>query len=197
MPQSASSSPILERYEQLFESLREIIVASERRVIDDPPDRLFLDNVNFFVKSYLISICSYLEAYLQDIAFKYADRITQRVVAAKIPNNYAYWRIIGDVKKKDLKFNDVDLSVTKQDISDNISASLYRTIDLFRLLGIDLTQVEVFQRNKGLINAVVVKRNNIIHHNDNANDISFGDLLQYIKVILDYMKAVDEVTNLV
>lgn len=196
MSQSAPSSAILLQYEQLFISLKEIIRTSERRVIDELPDPLFIDNVNFFVKSYLISMCSYLEAYLQDIAFKYAENINQRVVDAKIPHNYAYWRIVSDVKKKELRFSDADLRTTKQEISDEISANPYKTINLFRYLGINLDASEVFKRNKGFVNSIVVKRNSIVHQNDSAADISFGDLLTYVDTILVYMKAIDKMVIL-
>lgn len=193
MVQSASSE-IYYRYEILFLSLREVIITSQKRVIDENPDELFIDNVNFFVKSYLISICSYLEAYLQDIAFKYSQKVSGRIAGANIPHNFVYWRMISSLKDNQLKYADIELSVSKKDISDNISANPYKTLKLFQLLGVDLSKKDGFEANKDLINTVVIKRNNIIHHNDRAADVSFGDLLSYIDVIIPYMKAVEEAT---
>lgn len=41
------------KYENLYLSLKDIIKKSESRVLNDE-DELFMSNVNFFVKSYLI-----------------------------------------------------------------------------------------------------------------------------------------------
>ena len=66
---------------------------------------------------------------------------------------------------------------------------------LFQLLGIDLAKKENFESNKDLINTIVTKRNNIVHHNDTAADVSFGDLKAYIDVIVPYMAAVKEAVD--
>lgn len=193
MPQSASNK-IYYKYEILFLSLKEVIIVSQKRVIDENPDELFIDNVNFFVKSYLISICSYLEAYLQDVAFKYCQEVSSRIASANIPHNFIHWRMLPSLKANQLKYADIELAVPKKDISDNISANPYKTLKLFRLLGVDLSKKDGFEANKDLINTVVTKRNNIVHHNDRAADVSFGDLLSYIEVIIPYMQAVEEAT---
>ncbi|WP_339526942.1 HEPN domain-containing protein [Pseudomonas sp. EL_65y_Pfl2_R96] len=182
---------LLTKYENLYISLRGIIKESENRVLSNNPDNLFIDNVNFFVKSYLITICTYLESFLQDLALKYAKEISLRIKKAEIPHNFVYWRLAPEVKDKDLKFLNIDLSINKKEISDNLSANPYRTVKLFRYLGVDLTSEEDFESNKGLVNSIVAKRNNIVHHNDKAMDISFSDLLAYIDIFTQYMNAID------
>jgi len=194
MPQS-NSVCLYTQYEKLFESLKDVVNHTEQRVLADEPDPLFIDNVNFFVKSYLISVCSYLEAYLQDIAFKLSEAISIRVAEAQVPHNFLHWRLNTGLKDKHLNYNDISLSVTKKDISNEISANPYRTLKLFQLLGIELSKRENFENNKDLINAIVTKRNNIVHHNDTAADISLGDLKTYIEVILPYMAAVKEAVD--
>ncbi len=82
-----------QKYENLFLDLKVIISESETRVLRKQPDELFLENINFFVKSYLISICSYLEAMLQDLAFIQVQEINSRLLAANIPNNFMLWRV--------------------------------------------------------------------------------------------------------
>jgi len=183
------------KYESLYMSLRNIVTESENRVLSETPDELFIDNVNFFVKSYLISICTYLESFLQDRAFKYANEVSLRMKRAEIPHNFVHWRLGSELKEKDLKFLDMDLSTTKKEISDNLSANPYRTIKLFKNLGIDLTSEDEFESNKGLVNSIVTKRNNIVHHNDKAMDISFSDLQTYIDIFIKYMNAVDMAVN--
>ncbi|MBW2742138.1 MAG: hypothetical protein JRE64_25605 [Deltaproteobacteria bacterium] len=183
---------LYEKYENLYISLRTIISTSQQRVLSEEHDELFSSNVNFFVKSYMINICNYLEAFLQDIAFEYSKGINERLKKANIPHNYVYWQVSKEVKDKEMKFVDANYPVSKKDISDSLSANPYKTIKVFRLLGIDLIKEETFQDNKELVNSVVVKRNNIIHHNDNAMDISFSDLLSYVDVFLEYMKSINQ-----
>lgn len=194
MPQSTSAS-LFAQYKNSFESLKSVVEETERRVLADEPDPLFIANVNFFVKSYLISACTYLEAYLQDIALKYSEGISNRVSDAHIPHNYVHWRLNTGIKDKHLDFRDISLHVTKNDISNEISANPYRTLKLYQLLGIDLTKKEIFEINKDLINSIVTKRNNIVHHNDTAADISLGDLKSYIEVIIPYMASIKEAVD--
>ncbi|MBZ5488175.1 hypothetical protein HW452_11640 [Halomonas aquamarina] len=178
------------RYQSLYDNLFEIIELSEDRVLSENPDNLFSDNVNFFVKSYMINICSYLEAYLQDLAYEYAKEINRRIRIARIPHNFICWKASRDPKDKDLAFENADYPSSKRDISDGLSANPYKTLKAYRLLGIDLSKEDGFNKNKDLINTVVNKRNNIIHHNDNAIDVSFSDLSSNIKVFKLYMGAI-------
>lgn len=189
------SEDIYKRYEFLYISLREIIKVSENRVLCELPDKLFIENVNFFVKSYLISICTYLEAYLQDKAYQYTIELDKRIKIANIPNNFVHWRINKAPKDKDLEFKNLNLPIKKIEISEILSGNPYKTIKLFRYLGIDLTASQNFDVNKDLISAVINKRNSIIHHNDKAMDISFSDLLSYIDVFLLYIKGVEEAVS--
>jgi hypothetical protein len=63
------------------------------------------------------------------------------------------------------------------------------------LLGVNLEKKANFSANMDLITTIVTKRNNIIHHNDAAADISFGDLKINIDAILIYMTAVKEAVD--
>ncbi len=180
------------KYEELFLTMKSIIGSSQGRVLNEVPDELFSNNVNFFVKSYLINACTYLEAYLQDAAFDHARKINDRVKNACVPHNFLLWKISKEVKENDLKFVDAGFKINKKKISDEISGNPYRTINLFRLLGVDLMLEEQFEYNMELVLSVVVKRNNIIHHNDNANDVSFADILSYIDVFLVYIKSIEQ-----
>jgi hypothetical protein len=186
---------IHERYRELFNSLKRIISASQSRIINDDPDLLFMDNINYFTKSYLISICTYLEAYLQDLAFVHAEEISERAKAARIPKNYLHWSFNKEMKPKDFAFEDVNISLSKKDIAENLSGNPHKTIVLFRYLGVDLNSDICFSENKDLVGSVVAKRNNIIHHNDEATDISFSDLLYFIDVFLVYMDAIIDGTH--
>ncbi len=184
------TNDVFDRYRDLLESLKRIVRSTQDRVIGHEPDSLFTENVNFFVKSYLISTCTYLEAYLQDVAFDLAKDICVRANSARIPHNFLYWQTRSEVKEKELKFAEAVFNLSKKTIAEEISANPYKTIKVFRLLGIDLLDEEGFNSNKDIINAVVTKRNNIVHHNDSANDISFNDIETYIDVFVGYMLAI-------
>lgn len=179
------------KYEGLLTTLKGIISQSHSRVLEEEPDEIFSDNVNFFVKSYLINICTYLEAYLQDIAFEHTNRISERLKDASIPHNFLYWKLAKEVKEKDLSFENAKYKFNKKEISDAISGNPYKTIKAFRLIGIDLNSDDKFNEHKELINSIVNKRNNIIHHNDDASDISFSDLITNIDIFLEYMLTIN------
>lgn len=183
------------KYKMLLDNLKIIIVSSNDRVLQNNINPLFSENINFFVKAYLVSACTYLEAYLQDIAFDFSQEICGRINLSKTPHNFLYWRMSKEVKDKDLKFALAEINLSRKDISEGISANPYKTIKLFKLLGVDLFKSQVFVDNKDVIATVVNKRNNVIHHNDSANDISFSDVAQYIDIFIKYMEAINEVVK--
>jgi hypothetical protein len=184
-------SALYVKYETLLKTLKEIIEKSEARVLSDEPDIIFSDNVNFFVKSYLINICTYLEAYLQDIAFEHSRRVSERLKQAKIPHNFLYGKLAKEIKEKELEYADASYEYSKKELSDIISGNPFKTINAFRLIGIDLSSSKEFAEHKNLVGTIVNKRNSIIHHNDDANDISFSDLLEHIDIFLEYMLSIE------
>lgn len=179
-------------YRSLFLSLKEIIKETEEQAILEE-NEFFNKNINFFVKSYLITLCTYLESYLTEVATWHCDSINNRLKAACLPHNFLLWRVKKEFKDKELKYVDADLKVDKNDISDSLSGNPYKTIKAFSYLGVNLLASAGFIANKDVVNAVVVKRNNIIHHNDNANDISLSDLCGYVDLFVSYMGAIDDV----
>lgn len=50
---------------------------------------------------------------------------------------------------------------------------------------------EPFKAQRELINTIV-KRNKIVHYNDDASDVSNSDLKENIKVISGYIKNIDK-----
>lgn len=181
-----------ENYKSLFLSLKEIVKETEENTLIEN-NIFFNKNINFFVKSYLITLCTYLESYLSEAAIWYCDRINDKIKSACLPHNFLLWRVKKDFKDKDLKYNNADLKVEKKEISDNLSGNPYKTIKTFSYLGVNLANSSTFELNKDVINTIVTKRNNIIHHNDSANDISLSDVKGYIDLFIVYMKSIDEV----
>lgn len=186
----ANLDKILQKYESLLDHLDSIIIHSEKRVLLDE-DELFTDNVNFFIKAYLVDMCTYVEALLQEIALVLSNDIHLRLRDANIPINFLHWQLpSSNYKDRDLKFEIANFSPLAQDINDRLSANPYKTLKLFELLGVELASCQYFKENKSLINSIVSKRNNIIHHNDAALDISFNDLNEYIKIFKEYVREI-------
>ena len=181
---------IYKKYESFYDSLLIIIRESERRVVSENGDDLFSENVNFFVKSYMINMCSYLEAYIQDVAFEFARHINERLNSARIPHNYLCYNF--KKKKTEFEFKNANYPMNKKLISDEISANPYKTIDLYKILGIDLFLVSGFKNNLDYILSFVQKRNKIIHNNDNAIDFSFSDLINSVEVFKEYMCSIKD-----
>ncbi|BFU63954.1 hypothetical protein THUN1657_06180 [Rodentibacter abscessus] len=65
---------VYEKYHDLLETLKLIVKETETRVINDN-DILFSSvHVNFFSRSYIVNLCTYLESYLIEIATKLFER---------------------------------------------------------------------------------------------------------------------------
>lgn len=177
-------------YEKLVLRLKEVVTISQQRITDESPDPLFNENLNFFTKAYLISLCTYLEAFLQDVAWAYVSSVNDRIATAQIPSNVVRWCFAKDVREKDLAFEALTLDLSRKDVADELSGNPGKTIALFRKIGIDLRSNGEFEACKEVVGSIVAKRNNIIHHNDSAADISMKDLLSYADQFLSYMRAV-------
>ena len=100
-----------------------------------------------------------------------------------------------EIKDNSFQFNHLKIKIKKKQLDEHISGSPYQTVKLFRNIGIDLEALDEFNDLKEKINMIVVKRNKILHHNDDASDISFSDIIGYISDIDRYMKVLDKSTE--
>lgn len=183
---------IVDRYASLSSELEQIIADAESRITADPADAYFVTNANFLTKSFLISLCCYLEVFLKEIANAHVQNAKLRILNARVPHNLLTWSVIRDVKEKDLRFGTFDLALTAKEIDDELSGNPFRTSKCFRLLGVELDAVAAFSETKDIVNTVVAKRNNIIHHNDTAADVSLGDIRVYSGHFKVYIRAIAE-----
>lgn len=189
---------ILSRFIEQFDGLNVVIQKSAARAISEPPDDLFLDNQNIFVKLYLVSACSILEAFIQDLAMAYVDHIQERINNSNLPFNFVIW--LAENEKTRSEFKKFEGKKTKNDIEELISPNYWKTMKAFDRVGIDLsgTEVSVF---KDYITITVLKRNRIVHHNDEASDLSFGDISYTVSKFKEYCEclfnAVDANSHLV
>ncbi|KAB8052209.1 hypothetical protein GCN78_10350 [Janthinobacterium rivuli] len=189
-----ANSAVCDKYIAMYEALKGIIAESQQRVVSTPPDNFFIDNMNFFVKAYLINMCTYMESYLQEICLQHSKKITDRVLSANIPHNFLHWKFATKKhKEKDFEFSPINIVIEKREISDELSANVYKTSDVFRNLGIDLSTCAEYVAKKDIIKIMVTKRNNIIHHNDGASDVTLNDLLNKVDDFLAYMIGIDTI----
>ncbi len=154
--------------------------------MSDPPDPLFYENQNVFIKSYLVSACSILEAFIQDIASEYMLFVQNRLNTANLPHNFVVW--VSGHEKASLEFKPFIGGKVKKDFSDLVSPNYWKTIKAFQRIGIDISkpQIEAF---KDYVVSIVEKRNKIVHHNDAALDLSFSDIVEAIDQFKAYTQS--------
>lgn len=132
---------IYEKYVDLLNSLKEIIKESQSRLLSDNPDQLFQQHQNFFIKAYLITMCTYLEAFLTDIAFVRIENITQKLQSVSIPHNIVKWSFCNLSRDKIdglEEFKNLSISIKKDDLNDHLSGNIDKTINTFKKIGINL-----------------------------------------------------------
>lgn len=177
---------ILDDFVIQFKNLRLVVEESAARVISEPPDPLFFDNQNVFIKSYLVSACSVLEAFMQDLASSCAMMLQERVNALNVPYNFINW--LAEHEKAKLKYGAFEGRKTSKDVSDLISPNYYKTVSAFQRIGINIVTDEMASF-KDFVSSVVDKRNKIVHHNDSASDLSFSDITKAIDAFIVYSKS--------
>ena len=192
-----NNSSVLATYIALLNELDLLNSETENKVICDNPDSFITKNVNFFTKSFMITLCAYLESFLKDITMTVVDNTNQKLAISKIAYNLVKWSVLkkkelGELNDNELNFEDLKIKITKKELDDFISGSPYKTEKLFKKIGIKLHEDSTYLRQKEKIISIVEKRNKIVHHNDSASDISFSDIRSNIIVINEYMENLNK-----
>ena len=180
--------------------LEAMVQKTELAVISDAEAApLITNNVNFYTKSFLISACTHLEMCIKEIVFEIAKDIDSRLLFAAIPSSVIEWRL-SQKKKADSSSPSsklLSVNMTKKEVDDLVSGNVYRTKEALALVGIELAADKAqWESWKDSIQAIVTRRNNIVHHNDDASDLSLGDIRAYIKSIIYYIDFVIQVCHL-
>ena len=185
---------VVEPYKQGLIELDSMVRATELEVINGGNDSLLVaSNTNFFAKSFLISSCAHLEMCVKDIVFAAAGDIDARLSAASIPTSIIDWRYAQKKKNESNNPNTSRFAVgmTKKEVDDLVSGNVFKTKEALALVGIDLAKNKrQWEAWKDLIQSIVTRRNNIVHHNDDASDISLGDVRIFIKSLLEYISFI-------
>lgn len=184
----------LDSYLDRLNALKSIVNTTNERILQEVPDDFFVDNANFFSKSFLVIMCAYLESYLKDVLMIVIDEANQKLRRNKLPHNLIAWslNIEKELKESEYKYQEFKIPIKKKKLDDFISGSPYRTMNLFKKLGLNLENDPVFNTQKDILNSIVVKRNKVVHYNDEASDVSNHDLVSYIDIIASYLANIDK-----
>ena len=175
-----------------FEQITRIVRTSKTLLMQDPHEELIQPNVNFFTKSYLIMICVYLESYAKEIAISKIKTINEKLAKVNLPHNLLMWSLNpNNVRNIQPYFKDFEITLDPGDVDKYVSANPHRITELFRHLGYDLDSDKKLFAFKSILYPIVTKRNNIVHYNDSASDITFDDILAYIQQFTAYVKEID------
>lgn len=120
---------ILEKFIGQLDGLSNVVNISSERAINEPPDELFYKHQNIFIKSYLVSACSMLEAFIQELVTAYVDTLQSRISSANLPFNLVVW--IAKHERATMDFRSFEANISKKDISDLVSPNYWKTIQAF------------------------------------------------------------------
>lgn len=187
------NTEIFNNYIEQFRKLKDLIIETNKRVVDNPEDEYITNSINFFSKSFLVMACAYLEAYLKDVAIAIVAEVDKVLSLNPISSNLIHWSVLKEkFKESGGEYDDFKLSIDAKVIDNEISGNVGKTISLFSRLGINLLRSDNFNDNKDIISSIVVKRNDVVHHNDEVGDLSFLDIVGRVDYLMIYIKAIDD-----
>ncbi len=185
---------IYNNYIEQFRNLKDLIIETNKRVVNNPEDDYITNSINFFSKSFLVMACAYLEAYLKDAAMAIVTEVDTVLSLNPISSNLIQWSVLREkFKESGGEFNNFKLSIDTKVIDNEISGNVGKTISLFSRLGVNLLSSDEFNDNKDIISSIVTKRNDVVHHNDDVGDLSFIDIVGRVDYLMLYIKAIDDV----
>ena len=188
------NTAIYNTYIEQFTNLKDLIIETNKRVVNNPEDDYITSSINFFSKSFLVMACAYLEAYLKDVAIAIVVEVDTVLSNNPISSNLIQWSVLKDkFKESGGEVNNFQLSIDAKVIDNEISGNVGKTISLFSKLGVNLLSSDQFNDNKDIISSIVIKRNDVVHHNDDVGDLSFLDIVGRVDYLMLYIKAIDDV----
>lgn len=110
-----------------------------------------------------------------------------------VPHNLLVWLTKREDKLKTSMYSSFDLNISRQDVSDLVSGNFFKTVKAFEKLGINLLSDSEFESYRDFIATTVDKRNQIVHHNDDASDMSMLDVLHIIDQFAKYASVMSRI----
>ncbi len=186
-------SKALDNAVSFLNDLKDLVYETNEKTTEELSDPYFSKNVNFFSKSFMIILSTYLESYLKEVVLLIVEEMNQRLKQSNLPYNLVKWNLNRerDFKVSDYKFESFMIELDGKDLDREVSGDVGRTITTFKKVGIDLTQNSDFKIGKDKISTIITKRNDIVHHGDNASDVTFGEIIENIDFMLEYIRIID------
>jgi hypothetical protein len=190
-------------FKQKLQELEVTVNECEIILVSDSPVEFVSNHANFLTKSFLISFCGHLETYLKDVLEIMLMDYNDRIKNENFPHNLIRWsienksnassKVASLLEDKNKRFEDLEIKLKKKDLDAFISGNPFRTKQLFEMFGVNLSEDEYYMANKELIQSIITRRNNVLHHNDQASDLTNIDIISYISQINDYALAIDKI----
>ncbi len=191
----------LENFIKSIDDLIMVVHDANNKIIASEVEEFVYKNSNFLTKSFLINLCSHLEIYIKDALEELLWEIINRLNSHKIPYNLIRWNLESKPKwstqiwqlleRKKRRFECFKIHINKKDFENFISWNPQKTKELFTMFWINLEENISFQSSRDIIQNIIQKRNNILHHNDNASDLSNKDILDGIEEFRKYVINLD------
>jgi len=190
---SMNLQQVTEIFKNGLQELDAMAKAAEHEVINSEAATLLVaNNVNFFTKSFLISACAHLEMCIKEIVSKLAEDIDVRLSIASIPSSFIKWRLNPKLKVDFSGAENLIIGMTNKEIDDLVSGNVYKTKEAMAIVGVDLEiNKSEWEHWKELIQNIVTRRNKIVHHNDDASDLSLGDVRAHIQSVIAYIEFIE------
>lgn len=122
----------VQAYKDGLAELQTIVQKTESAIVSESSQDLLVSaNVNFFAKSFLISICAHLEMCIKDIVFAVATELDRRLAVASIPTTIIEWRYSQKKKGESpgQQIQTAGIGMTKKEIDDLVSGNVHKTKD--------------------------------------------------------------------
>ena len=84
---------VFNKFDDILEDLEITVTSCNEILISDNPSNFVYENSNFLTKSFLISLCGYLETYIKDVLEVLINDYNERIAREKYPYNLIRWSI--------------------------------------------------------------------------------------------------------
>jgi hypothetical protein len=188
-----SLNKILSKHQDLLDEV--ILHAQEIKSLLLKDEDYFGRNNNFLVRSIVINICSCIESYVKEVfEFVVVHHFGEQLKKMGMPLPIAYLLQEKGVSEKVLKSTKDKANFvlnndkrTLDNITEYPSANFDKTLNVFAIMGIDLKDY-IEEADVSQITQLVNKRNQIVHKNDRAGDISIADTIKFTQVTKNYLQ---------